>query len=76
MPDPISIVEVLSPSTSAIDRAWKLQEDFRLPSLCHYLIVWADKDELHRLRQLTTGKNSWIGTRHPELVIPKSRPSR
>jgi transposase-like protein len=47
----------------------------RTPSGKH-LIVWADKDELHRLRQLATGKNSWVGTRHPELVIPKGRPSR
>jgi hypothetical protein len=47
----------------------------RTPSGKH-LIVWADKDELHRLRQLATGKSSWIGTRHPELVIPKSRPAR
>jgi DNA invertase Pin-like site-specific DNA recombinase len=46
----------------------------RTPSGKH-LIVWADKDELHRLRQLATGKNSWIATRHPELVIPKSRPA-
>ncbi len=47
----------------------------RTPSGKH-LIVWADRDELHRLRQLATGKNSWIATRHPELVIPKSRPAR
>jgi hypothetical protein len=47
----------------------------RTPSGKH-LIVWADKDELHRLRQLTNRKNSWIATRHPELVIPKSRPAR
>ncbi len=46
----------------------------RAPSGKH-LIVWADKDELHRLRQLATGKNSWIAARHPELIIPKSRPA-
>src|SRR3954471_13519251 len=46
----------------------------RTPSGKH-LIVWADEDELRRLRQLATGKNSWIATRHPELVIPKSRPA-
>ena len=46
----------------------------RTPSGKH-LIVWADKEEFHRLRQLATGKNSWIATRHPELVIPKSRPA-
>ncbi|HEY2621336.1 MAG TPA: Uma2 family endonuclease [Acetobacteraceae bacterium] len=38
VPDRLIIVEVLSPSTSATDRAWKPQEYFRLPSLRHYLI--------------------------------------
>jgi DNA invertase Pin-like site-specific DNA recombinase len=47
----------------------------RTPSGKH-LVVWADQDELQRLRRLATGKNSWIGTRHPELVIPRSRPER
>ena len=45
----------------------------RTPSGKH-LIVWADKDEVRRLRQLARRKNSWIAARHPELVIPKSRP--
>jgi hypothetical protein len=47
----------------------------RTPSGKH-LIIGADTDEVHRLRQLARGKNSWIATRHPELVIPKSRPGR
>jgi DNA invertase Pin-like site-specific DNA recombinase len=47
----------------------------RTPSGKH-LIVWADKDELRRLRQLARRKSSWIAARHPELVIPKSRPGR
>jgi hypothetical protein len=47
----------------------------RTPSGKH-LIVWADQEELDRLRQLATGKNSWIASRHPELIIPKSRPAR
>jgi Uma2 family endonuclease len=46
VPDPLVIVEVLSPSTSATDRAWKLQEYFRLPSLRHYLIIWADQQQI------------------------------
>jgi hypothetical protein len=41
-----------------------------------HLIVWADKSEFHRLCQLATGKNSWIAARHPELVIPGTRPAR
>jgi Uma2 family endonuclease len=51
VPDPLIIVEVLSPSTSATDRAWKLQEYFRLPSLSHYLIVWADKQQIAHHRR-------------------------
>jgi len=47
----------------------------RTPSGKH-LIVWADKDEVRRLRQLAKRKNSWIAARHPELVIPKARPER
>jgi DNA invertase Pin-like site-specific DNA recombinase len=47
----------------------------RTPSGKH-LIVWADKDEIRRLRQLAGRKNSWIAARHPELVIPKERPGR
>jgi Uma2 family endonuclease len=33
VPEPLIIVEVVSPGTSAADRAWKLQEYFRLPSV-------------------------------------------
>ena len=47
----------------------------RTPSGKH-LIVWADEDEIRRLRQLAKRKNSWIAARHPKLVIPKSRPAR
>ena len=55
VPDPLIIVEVLSPSTSATDRAWKLQEYFRLPSLRHYLIVWADKQQIAHHRRGNDG---------------------
>ncbi len=55
VPDPVIIVEVLSPSTSATDRAWKLQEYFRLPSLHHYLIVWADKQQIAHHRRNDAG---------------------
>ena len=51
VPDPMIIVEVLSPSTSATDRAWKLREYFKLPSLRHYLIVWADKQQIAHHRR-------------------------
>jgi Uma2 family endonuclease len=60
VPDPLITVEVLSPSTSASDRAWKLQEYFRLPSLRHYLIVWADRQQIAHHRR---GDDGAIETR-------------
>ena len=43
VPDPILIVEVLSPSTRHIDAAAKLAGYFSLPSVRHYLIVDPDR---------------------------------
>jgi Uma2 family endonuclease len=43
VPDPLIIVEVLSPSTSVTDRTEKFSAYFRLPSVQHYLIVWSDR---------------------------------
>ena len=40
------------------------------------LIAWADKDEIRRLKQLARLKQSWLRERHPDLIIPKSRPGR
>ena len=37
--DPIIVVEVLSPSSLARDAGAKLEDYFRLPSVCHYPIV-------------------------------------
>ena len=37
--DPVILVEVVSPSTRAVDSGAKLTDYFRLPSLRHYLIV-------------------------------------
>ena len=46
----------------------------RTPSGKH-LIVWADKDEIRRLKQIAKEKHSWLRARQPELIIPKHRPS-
>jgi Uma2 family endonuclease len=43
VPNPIIVVEVLSPSTRRIDASLKLAGYFRVPSVAHYLIV--DPDE-------------------------------
>jgi DNA invertase Pin-like site-specific DNA recombinase len=47
----------------------------RTPTGKHY-IVWADQDELQRLRKLTDKKSSWFAAKYPELVIPKKRRAR
>jgi Uma2 family endonuclease len=39
VPEPVIIVEVLSPSTRRVDGSLKLAGYFRLPSVAHYLIV-------------------------------------
>jgi transposase-like protein len=41
-----------------------------------YLMVWADKDEISRLKQLARVKHVRIRARHPDLIIPKRRPAR
>lgn len=78
VPDPMIVVEVLSPSTSGTDRDWKLQEYFRPPSVRHYLIVWAGKQQVAHhwhvgagieTRIVTTGA---IGLDPPGLTIDLS----
>ena len=41
--NPLIVVEVLSPSTAALDHGAKLEGYFSLPSLAHYLILDADR---------------------------------
>jgi Uma2 family endonuclease len=55
VPNPLIIVEVLSPSSSATDRAWKLREYFRLQSVRHYLIIWADREQVVHHRRNEAG---------------------
>jgi Uma2 family endonuclease len=43
VPNPVIVVEVLSPGTRHIDNAAKLSGYFALPSVCHYLIVDIEK---------------------------------
>jgi len=51
VPDPVIVVEVLSPSTRHIDLSAKLADYFRLPRVAHYLIVDPEKSRiLHHAR--------------------------
>ncbi len=41
-----------------------------------YWMVWADKEEMGRLKRLARVKQGRIRARHPDLVIPKRRTAR
>jgi Uma2 family endonuclease len=52
VPNPVIVVEVLSPSSQHIDAAFKLAGYFRLPSVAHYLIVDPDRPSIiHHARR-------------------------
>lgn len=50
-PNPVVIVEVLSPATQAVDAGGKLADYFKLPSVQHYLLVRpVQRDLIHHRR--------------------------
>lgn len=52
VPNPVVVVEVLSPSTRGGDLTRKLVGYFKLPSVQHYLIVWAERPQaIHHRRR-------------------------
>jgi Uma2 family endonuclease len=51
-PNPVVIVEVLSPSTAGVDAGGKLADYFRLPSVRHYLLVRPNRREIIHHRRV------------------------
>jgi Uma2 family endonuclease len=64
VPDPMVVVEVLSPSTRNDDLTRKLVGYFRVPSVRHYLIFWADRPQVihHRRRDDGEGIDTRVVT--------------
>lgn len=55
-PSPVIVVEVLSRSTRALDSGIKLADYFRVPSICHYLVLRSDRRAvLHHRRHADGG---------------------
>jgi len=54
-PNPVVVVEVLSPSTRAVDTGAKLTDYFRVPSIHHYLILRTDRRVVVHHRRLEDG---------------------
>ncbi len=60
-PNPVIVVEVLSPSTRSIDTTRKLTDYFAVPSVRHYLILFTDRRQAVHHRR--SGDSSGIETR-------------
>jgi len=56
VPEPLVVVEVLSPSTRGDDLTGKLVAYFRVPSVRHYLVFWADRPQVVRHRRREDGQ--------------------
>ena len=56
VPEPIVVVEVLSPSTRGRDSGAKLEDYFRLASVVHYLLVKTDRPALIHHHRLENGE--------------------
>jgi Uma2 family endonuclease len=64
IPDPLVVVEVLSPGTRSVDLSRKMVAYFRVPSVRHYLTVWADRPQVihHRRREGEAGIDTLVVT--------------
>jgi Uma2 family endonuclease len=76
VPDPMILVEVLSPDSGTRDRAIKLCAYFKLPSVQHYLIVWQETQRIVRHSRLAnsdidskTFLSGDITLDHPGIVV-------
>jgi Uma2 family endonuclease len=73
-PNPVVIVEVLSPSTQSIDAGGKLADYFRLPSVQHYLLVRPLRREIiHHRRTGDRIETIVVGDGHVQLDPPGIR---
>jgi Uma2 family endonuclease len=64
IPNPVIVVEVLSPSTAKRDRADKLAGYFRVPSIQHYLVLDPEEHEVIWYRRATAS-----GALEPPLAL-------
>jgi Uma2 family endonuclease len=66
-PNPVIVVEVLSPSTRSIDTTRKLADYFTVPSVHHYLILFTDRQQAVHHRRIS--ETCGIATR----IVPAGR---
>jgi Uma2 family endonuclease len=59
-PNPVVVVEVLSPGTASTDTGGKLADYFRVPSIAHYLIVHPTRRTVTHHRRTSGGIDTRI----------------
>jgi len=69
-PNPVIIVEVLSPGTTSTDTGGKLADYFRVPSVAHYLIVHPTRRMLTHHRRTADGIDTRIIVNGPIAMDP------
>ena len=69
-PNPVIIVEVLSPGTASTDTGGKLADYFRLPSVSHYLIVHPTRQTVTHHRRTDDGIATRIIVSGPIAMTP------
>lgn len=68
--NPVVVVEVLSPSTEAIDRGEKLDNYRRIPSLIDYLIVFQDQMRVEHYSRMTADEWRLVTHSGSDAAIP------
>jgi Uma2 family endonuclease len=69
-PNPVIVVEVLSPGTTATDTGAKLADYFRVPSVAHYLIVHPTRRSVTHHRRTGDGIETRIVVNGPIAMEP------
>ena len=69
-PNPVIIVEVLSPGTASTDTGGKLADYFRVPSVAHYLIVHPTRRTVTHHRRAADGIDTRIIVNGPIAMDP------
>jgi Uma2 family endonuclease len=70
VPNPVIIVEVLSPGATSTDVGGKLADYFRLPSVAHYLIVHPTRRTVTHHRRTGDGIDTLIIVNGPITMAP------
>ena len=69
-PNPVIVVEVLSPGTASTDTGGKLADYFRVPSVAHYLIVHPTRRTVTHHRRAGDGIDTRIIVNGPIAMTP------